>query len=76
VWKYDTWPTNKGNSDATFISLVIHFTEPAKTLAEMRRLLKHRRTLIISNLDPGALSGVDRVHCQIRILYHGSPATG
>jgi ubiquinone/menaquinone biosynthesis C-methylase UbiE len=26
--------------DTTFISLVIHFTEPAKTLAEMRRILK------------------------------------
>lgn len=57
--------------DTTFISLVIHFTEPAKTLAEMRRILKPRGTLIISNLDSGALSGVDRVRCLIRIVYHG-----
>jgi hypothetical protein len=27
--------------------------------------------LIISNLDPGALNGVDRIRCPIRILYHG-----
>jgi ubiquinone/menaquinone biosynthesis C-methylase UbiE len=57
--------------DTAFISLVIHFTEPAKTLAEMRRILKPRATLIISNLDPGALSRIDRVRCLIRILYHG-----
>jgi ABC-2 type transport system ATP-binding protein len=57
--------------DTTFISLVIHFTEPAKTLAEMRRILKPGGTLIISNLDPGALTGLDRVRCRIRVLYHG-----
>ena len=57
--------------DTAFISLVIHFTEPEKTLAEMRRILKPGGTLIISNLDPGALNGVDRVRCLIRILYHG-----
>jgi ubiquinone/menaquinone biosynthesis C-methylase UbiE len=53
--------------DTAFISLVIHFTEPEKTLAEMRRILKPGGTLIISNLDPGALpdpysvSRVDRL---------------
>jgi len=57
--------------DTAFISLVLHFTEPEKTLAEMRRILKPAGTLIISNLDPGALNGVDRVRCLIRILYHG-----
>jgi ubiquinone/menaquinone biosynthesis C-methylase UbiE len=57
--------------DTAFISLVIHFTQPAKTLAEMRRILKPSGLLIISNLDPGALTGVDRVHCLIRIPYHG-----
>ena len=56
--------------DTTFISLVIHFTEPEKTLAEMRRILKPGGTLIISNLDPGALKGLDRIRCLIRILYH------
>jgi ubiquinone/menaquinone biosynthesis C-methylase UbiE len=60
-----------GVFETTFISLVIHFTEPAKTLAEMRRILKPGGMLIISNLDPGALSGVNRVRCLFRILYHG-----
>ena len=50
---------------------MIHFTEPGKTLAEMRRILKPGGTLLISNLDPGALNGVDRIHCLIRIAYHG-----
>ena len=40
-------------------------------LAEMRRILKPGGKLIISNLDPGALDGVDRVRCLIHILYHG-----
>jgi ubiquinone/menaquinone biosynthesis C-methylase UbiE len=57
--------------DTAFISLVIHFTEPAKTLAEMRRILKPGGMLIISNLDPGALSGVNRVRCLFRTLCHG-----
>lgn len=57
--------------DTTFMGLVIHFTEPAKTLAEMRRILKPGGTLILSNLDPGALSGLDRVRCWIRVLYQG-----
>ena len=57
--------------DTTFISLVIHFTEPGKTLAEMRRILKPGGTLITSNLDPGPLNGVDRIRCLIRIAYHG-----
>ena len=34
--------------DTAFISLVIHFTDPAKTLAEMHRILKPGGTLIIS----------------------------
>jgi ubiquinone/menaquinone biosynthesis C-methylase UbiE len=57
--------------DTEFISLVIHFTAPEKTLAEMRRILKHGGTLLISNLDPGALNGVERIRCLIRIVYHG-----
>ncbi len=57
--------------DTTFISLVIHFTEPEKALAEMRRILKPGGALIISNLDPGALHGMARVRCLIRIVYHG-----
>src|SRR5262245_58046341 len=57
--------------DTAFISLVTHFTEPAKTLSEMQRILKPHGLLIISNLDPAALHGVDRLRCLIRILYHG-----
>ena len=60
-----------GAFDTAFLSLVIHFTEPGKTLAEMRRILKPGGTLIITNLDPLALHGLDRVRCLIRILYHG-----
>ena len=62
--------------DTAFMSLVLHFTEPAKTLAEMRRILKPGGTLIIANVDPRAraLNGLDRVRCLIRIFYHG--ATG
>lgn len=60
-----------GAFDTAFMSLVIHFTEPDKTLAEMRRILKPGGTLIVSNLDPGALRGLDQVRCRVRILYHG-----
>jgi len=60
-----------GVFDTAFISLVIHFTEPDKTLAEMHRILKSGGTLILVNLDPHALNGLDRARCQIRILYHG-----
>jgi ubiquinone/menaquinone biosynthesis C-methylase UbiE len=54
-----SWPDEV--FDTAFISLVIHFTEPEKTLAEMRRILNPGGTLIISNLDPGALKGLDRI---------------
>ena len=60
-----------GAFDTAFMSLVIHFTEPDRTLAEMRRILKPGGTLIISNLDPGALNRLDRVRCLIRIVYQG-----
>jgi ubiquinone/menaquinone biosynthesis C-methylase UbiE len=57
--------------DTAFLSLVIHFTEPAKTLAEMYRILKPNGTLIISNVDSRALSGLDRVRSMIRVIYRG-----
>jgi ubiquinone/menaquinone biosynthesis C-methylase UbiE len=57
--------------DTAFMSLVIHFTEPAKAVAEMHRILKPGGTLIVANLDPRALNGLDRLRCLSRILYHG-----
>jgi len=57
--------------DTAFISLVIHFTDPARTLSEMNRILKPGGTLIIANLDPAALSGMNRIRSLIRILYYG-----
>lgn len=54
-----------------FMSLVIHFTEPAKTLEEMRRILKPGGTLIIANIDLRALTGLDRIRSGARILYYG-----
>jgi ubiquinone/menaquinone biosynthesis C-methylase UbiE len=60
--------------DTAFISLVLHFTEPERTTAEMHRILKPGGTLIIANLDFPALHGLDRARATIRILYHG--ATG
>jgi ubiquinone/menaquinone biosynthesis C-methylase UbiE len=61
-----------GAFDTAFISLVLHFTEPEKTVSEMHRILRPRGTLIIANLDMRALNGLDRVRCLIRILYHGT----
>src|SRR5690349_5707226 len=60
--------------DTAFISLVLHFTEPKRTLPEMRRILKPGGTLIIANLDFHALGGLDRARATVRILYRG--ATG
>jgi ABC-2 type transport system ATP-binding protein len=57
--------------DTIFISLVIHFTQPEKTVTEMRRILKPGGTLIIANLDLRALKGLDRIRCLVRILYYG-----
>lgn len=57
--------------DTAFMSLLIHFTEPERTLAEMRRILKPGGSLILANLDPGALRGLDRIRCGIRILLRG-----
>ncbi len=60
-----------GVFDTAFLSLVIHFTEPLKTLAEMRRVLKPGGTLIITNLDPGALDILNRIRCAARVIYNG-----
>jgi ubiquinone/menaquinone biosynthesis C-methylase UbiE len=57
--------------DTAFISLVIHFTEPDQTVIEMHRILRPGGRLIIANLDPQALSRLDRVRSVIRIVYQG-----
>jgi len=60
-----------GAFDTAFISLVIHFTEPDRTVAEMSRILRPGGTLIIANLDLQALNGLARIRCRIRIVYQG-----
>ena len=57
--------------DTAFVGLVLHFTEPDRTLAEMRRILKPGGTLIVANVDPLALGVLARVRCLVRVLYHG-----
>jgi ubiquinone/menaquinone biosynthesis C-methylase UbiE len=57
--------------DTAFMSLLIHFTEPARTLEEMRRILKPGGTLIVVNLDPQALGGLNRLRSLLRVLYRG-----
>jgi len=57
--------------DTVLMSLLIHFTEPLKTLAEMRRILKTGGMLIIANLDPAALKSFDRLPCWVRIIFNG-----
>jgi ubiquinone/menaquinone biosynthesis C-methylase UbiE len=57
--------------DTAFLSLVLHFTEPSRALAEMRRILKPGGTLIVSNPDPALLSGFDRVRWLARGYFYG-----
>jgi len=57
--------------DTVFMSLLIHFTEPPTTVAEIRRLLKSGGRLIIANLDPRALQGFDRIRCLARVVWQG-----
>jgi len=57
--------------DTAFISLVMHFTVPRDTVAEMYRILRPGGTLIVVNLDPQALNGLARIRSMIRIVYQG-----
>ena len=65
-----------GLFDTVFLGLVLHFTEPEKTLAEMRRILKLGGTLLIVNVDVGTLTGFDRIRGLIRIVYRGITGYG
>lgn len=57
--------------DTVFLGLVLHFTEPPKALAEMRRILKPNGTLIILNPDPFTLKGFARFRWLVRGYFYG-----
>ena len=57
--------------DTAFVSLVLHFTEPARALAEMHRILRPGGTLIVVNLGMRAVSGGARLRTLARVLFHG-----
>ena len=56
--------------DAVFMSLVLHFTEPATTLAEMHRILKPGGMLVVESRS-GRAPRLDRVRSLVRIAYRG-----
>ena len=60
-----------GAFDTAFISLVIHFTEPDRTVAEMYRILRLGGTLIIANLAPQQLNSLGRIRSMVRVVYQG-----
>ena len=60
-----------GSFDTAFLGLVIHFTQPNEALTEMHRALSPGGTLIIGNVDPGALKALDRLRSFARMLYQG-----
>jgi ubiquinone/menaquinone biosynthesis C-methylase UbiE len=60
-----------GAFDTAFMSLVIHFTVPEHSVAEMHRILRPEGVLIVVNLDPRALNGLDRIRSLMRIVYRG-----
>jgi ubiquinone/menaquinone biosynthesis C-methylase UbiE len=57
--------------DTAFMSLVIHFTDPARALAEVRRIVRPGGTLLLANLDPAAMGPLDRVRGWLRVRWHG-----
>lgn len=57
--------------DTAFLALVLQFTDPERAIGEMRRILKPGGLLLVANLDPTALRGLDRLRARIRIVYEG-----
>jgi ubiquinone/menaquinone biosynthesis C-methylase UbiE len=57
--------------DTAFLALVLQFTEPERAISEMRRILRLGGLLLVANLDPTALRGLDRLRARMRILYEG-----
>jgi ubiquinone/menaquinone biosynthesis C-methylase UbiE len=57
--------------DTVFLGLVIQLTEPVKTVTEMHRILKPGGLMIILNLDPEMLHGLNRIRARLRTIYHG-----
>src|SRR4030095_4770780 len=60
-----------GVFDTAFMSLLLHFTDALRTLAEMHRVLKPGGMLIFAKLDQSLLSGVDRIRCLLRVVFVG-----
>ena len=61
-----------GQVDVAFFHDVFHNTNDREAyLRVLAHYLKPGGTLIVANLDPGALSGLDRVRSVIRIVYRG-----
>jgi len=57
--------------DTGFMALVIQFTDPPVTLAEMHRILGPGGALIIGDLDPFALPPLAHLRGLARVLYYG-----
>jgi ubiquinone/menaquinone biosynthesis C-methylase UbiE len=54
-----------------FLSLVLHFTDHERTIAEIRRILKPGGRLLIVNLDVMALTIPNRLRCLFRVVHEG-----
>jgi len=60
-----------GAFDTALLTLVIHFTAPEQTVAEMCRILRPGGALFVANIDPQALAGLARLRSQVRVVYQG-----